>query len=146
MNTTTSRLVTSFSTPSILLRRALLSDATLTSVTGIFLLLAGKPLEIVLGIPATMLQIAGLTFILLGAFAAWLGTRPRVHRTLVFVVIVLNVLWAVDSMLMLISRWVQTTPIAELFVIAQAVIVASIAELEFIGLRRSTFVESYARH
>jgi hypothetical protein len=41
---------------------------------------------------------------------------------------------------------VETTPMGEFFVIGQAVIVAIIAELELIGLRRSTLVESYARH
>jgi len=93
-----------------------------------------------------MLQIAGLIFIPFGEFAGWVGTRPRVHRPLVFVVIVVNALWAVDSVLMLLTRWVETTPVGELFVIRQAVVVAAIAEIEFIGLRRSTLVESYARH
>jgi hypothetical protein len=59
---------------------------------------------------------------------------------------VLNALWAVDSVLMLITRWVETTPLGDLFVIGHAIIIAAIAEMEFIGLRRSTLVESYARH
>jgi hypothetical protein len=46
--------------------------------------------------------------------------------------------------LLLITRWVQPTPFGEFSVIAQAVMVAVLAELEFIGLRRSTRVESYA--
>ena len=146
MNNTATRLVTSFNTPSALLRRALLADATLTSVAGIFLVLAARPLGVFLSLPATMLQIAGLIFIPFGAFEGWLGTRPRVHRSLVFVVIVLNALWAVDSVLLLVTRWVETTSLGELFVIGHAVIIAAIAEVEFIGLRRSTLVESYARH
>ncbi|MEA3180046.1 MAG: hypothetical protein QOI59_3569 [Gammaproteobacteria bacterium] len=146
MNSTATRLVTTFSTPSSLLRRALLADATLTSIAGVVLVLSARPLGVFLDLPASMLQIAGLIFIPFGAFAGWVGTRPRVHRPLVFVVIVVNALWAVDSVLMLLTRWVETTPIGELFVIGQAVVVAAIAEIEFIGLRRSTLVESYARH
>jgi hypothetical protein len=146
MNNTATRLVTTFSTPSSLLRRALLADATLTSIAGIVLVLAARPLGVFPDLPTSMLQIAGLIFIPFGAFAGWVGTRPRVHRPLVFVVIVVNALWAVDSVLMLLTRWVETTPIGELFVIGQAVVVAAIAEIEFIGLRRSTLVESYARH
>jgi hypothetical protein len=146
MNNTATRLVTTFSTPSSLLRRALLADATLTSIAGVVLVLAARPLGVFLDLPASMLQIAGLIFIPFGAFVGWVGTRPRVHRPLVFVVIVVNALWAVDSVLMLFTRWVETTPIGELFVIGQAVVVAAIAEIEFIGLRRSTLVESYARH
>jgi hypothetical protein len=146
MNNTATRLVTTFSTPSSLLRRALLADATLTSIAGVVLVLAASPLGVFLDLPAAMLQIAGLIFIPFGAFAGWVGTRPRVHRPLVFVVIAVNALWAVDSVLMLLTRWVETTPIGELFVIGQAVVVAAIAEIEFIGLRHSTLVESYARH
>jgi hypothetical protein len=146
MNNTTTRLLTTFSTPSSLLRRALLADAILTSIAGIVLVLAARPLGVFLDLPVQMLQFAGLIFIPFGAFAGWIGTRPRVHRPLVFVVIVVNALWGVDSVLMLLTRWVETTPIGEIFVIGQAVIVAAIAEIEFIGLRRSTFVESYARH
>jgi hypothetical protein len=147
MNTTTARrLVTSFNTPSTILRRSLLADAILTSIAGIVLVLAARPLGVFLNLEPAMLEIAGLIFFPVGAFAGWLGTRPRVHRSLVIVVIVLNALWAVDSVLLLLTRWVETTPMGEFFVIGQAVIVAIIAELELIGLRRSTLVESYARH
>src|SRR5882757_7907705 len=101
MNTTARRLVTSFNTPSTLLRHALLADATLTSIAGIVLVLAARPLGVFLNLEPAMLEIAGLIFFPVGAFAGWLGTRPRVHRSLVIVMIVLNALWAVDSVLML---------------------------------------------
>jgi len=42
--------------------------------------------------------------------------------------------------------WVDTSPLGEYFVIGQAAIVGVLAEMEFLGLRRSTLVESYARH
>jgi len=64
----------------------------------------------------------------------------------VFVVIVLNALWALDSVLLVLMGWVDTTPLGEYFVIGQAAIVGVLAEMEFLGLRRSTLVESYARH
>ena len=146
MNNTATRLVTSFNTPSTLLRRALLADAGLTSLAGIVLVLAAKPLGVFFDLPVAMLQIAGMIFIPFGAFEGWLGTRPRVLRSLVFVVIAVNALWALDSVLLILTRWVETTPIGEFFVIGHAVVVAAIAELEFIGLRQSTLVESYARH
>jgi len=43
----------------------------------------------------------------------------------VFVVIVLNALWAVDSRVAAGTRWVETTPLGELFVIGHAVIIRS---------------------
>jgi hypothetical protein len=145
MNNVASRLVTSFNAPSPLLRRALLIDAVLTAVTGIALVLAAGPLSAVLGLPTALLRSAGAIFIPYGAFAGWLGMRPRVYRPLVFALIVLNALWAVDSVLLLLTRWLEPTPWGEIFIVAQAVFTGVIAEVQFIGLRRSTVVESYAR-
>jgi hypothetical protein len=48
--------------------------------------------------------------------------------------------------LLLLSGWVETTPLGECFVVGQALLTAVVAEVEFLGLRRSTLVESYARH
>jgi len=146
MNSVAPRFATSFNTPSPLLRRALLTDATLSAIAGIALVLAAGPVGAFLELPAVALRIAGMIFIPFAAFAAWLGSRSRVRRTLVFVVIVLNALWAVDSVLLLLAGWVETTPLGEWFVIGHALIIGAIAEVEFLGLRRSTLVESYARH
>ena len=146
MNTVaSSRSITSFSTPSQLLRRALLADATLTGTSGVLLLLAARPLSTLLAIPSAVLLGAAAIFIPFAIFVGWLGTRPRVYRPLVLAAVVLNALWAVDSVLLLFTKWAQPTPIGESFVVAQAVVVAVIAELQFIGLRRSTLVESYTR-
>jgi hypothetical protein len=145
MNTVAPRANTSFNTPSALLRRVLLADAVGTGISGLALLVAAAPLSARLGLPSGLLMGAAAIFIPFAAYVGWLGTRRRVHRPLVFAAIVLNALWAVDSVLLLLTPWVQPTPFGELFVIAQAVLVAGIAELEFIGLRRSTLVESYAR-
>jgi len=146
MNSVASRLATSFNTPSTLLRRALLADATLSAITGIALVLAAGPLGALLELPAVGLRAAGVIFIPFAVLAGWVGTRERVRRTVVFVVIVLNALWALDSVLLVLMGWVDTTPLGEYFVIGQAVIVGVLAEMEFLGLRRSTLVESYARH
>jgi hypothetical protein len=50
-----------------------------------------------------------------------------------------------DSVLLLFTGWVEPTGLGEVFVIAQAVVVAVVAELELVGLRRSTLVEAHAR-
>jgi hypothetical protein len=146
MNYVAPRRPASFNTPSALLRRALLSDAALSAVAGASLLLAAGPLGDLLNLPAALLRFAGAIFVPFAALAGWLGTRTRVHRPLVFAVIVLNALWALDSVLMLLTGWVETSPLGEIFVIGHALIIAAIAEVEFLGLRRSTHVESYARH
>ncbi len=145
MNTVAPRAITSFNTPSRLLRRALPADAILTGISGIALLVSAVPLSALLGLPSALLLASAAIFIPFAAFVGWLSTRPRVHRPLVFAAIVLNALWAVDSILLLLTRWMQPSLPGEVFIIAQAVLVAVVAELEFIGLRRSTRVESYAR-
>jgi hypothetical protein len=145
MNSVAPRFATTFNIPSPLLRRALLTDATLTAIAGIALVLAAGPLGTFLELPTAVLRIAGVIFIPFAAFAGWLGTRPRVRRTLVFVVIMLNALTAADIVLLLLTGRVQTTTLGEWFVIGHALIIGVLAEVEFIGLRRSTLVESYTR-
>ena len=51
--------------------------------------------------------------------------------------IVANAVWSADSLLLLVTGWVQPTAAGTAFVIAQAVAVAVYAELQFVGLRRS---------
>jgi len=138
-------LVATFSAPSRLLRRALLTDATLTALAGLLLTFAANPLASLVQLPAGALRICGVLFIPFAALAAWLGTRPRVHRPLVFAVITLNGLCALDLVLLLLSGWVEPNLLGELVIAAHAVGIAVLAEAEFLGLRRSTLVESYSR-
>jgi len=144
-NATTTSLVTSFTAPSPLLRKALLADALLSGITGLALLFAAGPLAILEGLPVGLLRWSGIILIPFAAFVAWLGTRERVQRPLVFAVVACNALWALDSVLLLVTGWVEPTILGEVFVLGQAAVVAVLAELEFIGLRRSTLVEAHAR-
>ena len=70
--------------------------------------------------------------------------RERLSRSSVFVLVVCNALWAVDSVLVLLLGWIEPTVPGDVFVVGQAIIVAVLAELQFIGLRRSTLVEAHA--
>jgi hypothetical protein len=56
---------------------------------------------------------------------------------MVWAVIVLNALWTVDSILLLLSGWIEPTELGYGFVIFQAFGVAMFAGLEYFGLRRS---------
>jgi hypothetical protein len=72
----------------------------------------------------------------IAALIAYLATRERLSRTGVWAVIVLNAIWAADSILLLLSGWVEPTRLGHAFVIAQALVVPIFAELEHFGLRR----------
>jgi len=145
MSNATTSLVTSFTTPSSLLRKALLADAVLSGLTGLLLALAAGPLAAPLGLPVGLLRWSGIILIPFAAFVARLRAQERIQRPLVFAVVTCNALWALDSVLLLSTGWIEPTLLGEVFVIGQALIVAVLAELEFVGLRRSTLVEAHAR-
>ncbi len=131
-----SQLIAAFATPSALLRKALLTDAALSGVTGLALALASVPLAGFLSLPAGLLQWSAVILIPFAAFVAVVGTRHRVRPPLVFMIIAINILWAADSVLLLFTGWVEPTLLGKIFVGGQAVIVAVLAEFEFLGLRR----------
>jgi hypothetical protein len=144
-NATTTSQVTRFTTPSSLLRKALLADALLSGITGLALALAAAPLATRFGLAVGLLRGSGLILIPFAAFVARLGTQNRIQRPLVFAIVACNGLWALDSVLLLVTGWIEPTVLGEVFVLGQASVVAVLAELEFLGLRRSTLVEAYAR-
>jgi len=123
--------------PSPLLRQALLADATTSGAFGLLMLLAAGPLSHLLGLPEMLLRGAGAILIPFVALLAWLGLREQMHKALVWAVILGNVLWLVDSLLLLVSGWVSPTGAGYAFVIAQALVVLMYAEFQIVGLRRS---------
>ena len=145
MSDTTTTLVTTFATPSPLLRKVLAADAIVTGLAGLVMVLAAIPLSTRYGLPVGLLRWAGMICLPFAAFDAWLATRERLQRPAVFFVVACNALWALDSVLLLLTGWVAPTALGTVFVVAQAVLTAVFAELELIGLRRSTLVEAYAR-
>jgi hypothetical protein len=131
-----SQFIAAFSTPSALLRKALLTDAALSGVTGLALALGSIPLAGFLSLPAGLLQWSAAILIPFAAFVAVVGTRNRVRPPLILMIIAVNVLWAADSILLLFTGWVEPTLLGKIFVGGQALIVAVLAEVEFLGLRR----------
>jgi hypothetical protein len=124
--------------PSPLLRQALLADAVTTAACAALMIAGAGFLEGLLGLPATLLRAAGLLLIPFVAYVVMLGFRERVSRGAVWSVIGLNAVWVVDSVLLLVSGYVTPTGSGIAFVLAQAAVVAMYAELQFMGLRRSS--------
>jgi hypothetical protein len=122
------------------LRRVLLADAFTCIATGLLMLLGAHSLESVLGLPAPFLQKTGLVLLPIAAFIGYVGTRASISRRLVWVVIAGNALWVLDSIALLMSGWVMPTALGQAFIVVQAVAVAVLAELEYIGLRRTVMV------
>jgi glucose uptake protein GlcU len=126
----------SLSDTSSFLRRILLADAAATAATGLLMMAGAGRVAQPLGLPPALLQYAGMILLPVAALIAYLATREHLSRTGVWAVIVCNAMWAADSILLLLSAWVEPTRLGHAFVIAQALAVAVFAELEYFGLRR----------
>ena len=120
-----------------LLRFALITDAVATAATGLAMLTLSRVLEPLLGIPATLMYYAGLGLMPYAALVGYLGSRASMSRVVILAVIIGNILWALGTIVLLISGWITPTVLGYAFVIAQAVVVGVFAELQFVGFRQS---------
>lgn len=124
------------STSTTFLRRVLLADGLSCSLVGLGLLFGATGLSALLGLPLALLLGAGAALLAFGVPVTWLSTRTQPRRAAVWAVIGVNIVWAVDSVLLLVSGYVAPTMLGQAFVLAQAVVAAVFAELQFIGWRR----------
>lgn len=123
--------------PSPVLRGLLVADAVTSAGAGLLMLLGADILAAQLGIPAALLHYAGLALLPFAALVGWLATRGRLARGAVWAVIAVNAIWVVDSVLLLLSGWIEPTMLGYGFVIMQALAVAVFAELQIVALRRA---------
>lgn len=126
----------SYDQTSNFLRRALILDALASGATGLLMIAGAGLVEGLLGLPAALLRGAGLVLVPYVAFVIYAGTRDTISRSAVWTIIAANVAWAAASALLLVSGWVSPTALGYAFVIAQAVVVALLGELQYMGLRR----------
>ena len=118
-----------------LLRLALKLDAAATAVVGVFSLAAGPVLDVLLGTPLALLLPVGL-FLLAYAASVWfVAARPRVNRTAAWAVIAVNLLYAVDCVVVVAAGWFPLTALGVAFVLFQAAAVALFAAAQFYALR-----------
>lgn len=121
---------------SLTLRQILTIDAVSSGAMAVLLLAGGGLLEGLLGIPAGFLRGAGAILVPFAAFVGWLASRPAPARAAVWIVVAANLLWAVESILVLFAGWFSPTALGLAFVIGQAIFVAAMAELQIMALRR----------
>src|SRR5712671_3721590 len=123
--------------PSSFLSRALLADAVFSGVSAVGLTLGAGALAPFLSLPEALLRETGLFLIAYTALVGWLGTRQAMPKALVAIVIAGNAAWTIASIALLFSGAVTPNLLGEVFVAAQAIVVGALAELQYIGLRRS---------
>ena len=123
--------------PTPMLRNALLLDGLLSGVTGLLLVLAAGWLGAFLELPRLLLLVAGSALLPFAALLVWLSNRAEISRQAIWAVIAVNALWVIDSLLVLVIGWVSPNLLGYAFVIAQALAVALLAELQWFGLKHS---------
>ncbi len=121
---------------SLNLRQILALDAMSSGGMGLLLVAAAGLLEPFLGISAAFQQAAGAILIPYAAFVAWLASRPEPSRGLVWTVVGINAVWVMESLLALAAGVIAPTALGLAFVIAQAIVVGVLAELQIMALRR----------
>lgn len=120
-----------------LLRLALKLDAVASGGNGVAYVAGAAALADLLGLPMGLLLPAGI-FLIGYAAALWLvATRPTINRRLAWTTVVVNLLWAVDSIVLLLGGWIEPTALGVALVVGQAAAVAGFAVLQWLGLRRS---------
>jgi hypothetical protein len=122
--------------PSPFLRRAIQADAIFSGVSAVLLTFGAGALAPWLNLPEALRE-AGLFLIAYAALVGWLGTRQSMPKPLVVIVISGNAAWTLASIALLLSGAVTPNLLGEAFVAIQAIAVGALAELQYIGLRKS---------
>jgi len=118
------------------LRRSLIADAVLSGAAALLVLLGASLLASPLGLPEALLRGAGLVLLPYVGFVVWVGTRRVIPQAAVWAVIAANAAWTAASIGLLLTSWVAPTLLGHLFVIAQALAVAVLGEIQYLALRR----------
>jgi hypothetical protein len=121
---------------STFLRRALVLDAVASGATALLVIATAGVIDGLLGLPVALLRGAGLVLVPYVALVAFVATRRRIEPAAVWLIIACNALWALASFVVLLSGELAPTGLGIAFVAAQAIIVALLGELQYMGLRR----------
>jgi hypothetical protein len=128
------------SNPTRFLRNVLWIDSLTCLLSGAASLALGHMLAGPLGLPLGLLQGSGVALLIVAAFIAFAAKNTPQLRWPVWGVVIGNAAWVLESVLLLVGDSVQPTTLGTAYVIAQAVAVAVLAELEFTALRKTTRV------
>ena len=123
---------------SSLLRRVLVVDAVTSGAMGVAMIAFAELFASLLQLPVELVSEAGIVLLPFAAFLGFVASRPEPTRIAVWIIIALNAVWVVDSIMLLFSGWVAPNGLGYAVVIAQAAAVLVLADLEYMGLKRST--------
>lgn len=120
------------------LRRALQANGLFSAVSGVVLAVLPTPVSSFLGLDVPgLINFLGAGLIGFAVALFWLAAEPRIPRGLALTVILLDIAWVVDSILLLITDIVPLTRHGMWVIAIVSGIVAVFAALQSYGLHRS---------
>lgn len=118
------------------LRAALALDAAASGVAGVVMLAGAGMLAPLLGLPAALLAWAGAALLPFALAVGLLARRAAPPRGPAWAVVGVNEAWVAASVALLLGGWVAPSALGVAFVLAQAAVVAVLAVLQALALRR----------
>jgi uncharacterized membrane protein YdcZ (DUF606 family) len=119
------------------LRNVLRADALSCVACGVLQVVFTGQMAQLSGLPQALLAYTGEFLLVYAAVVAFVSTRDPLPRPLVWLLLAGNLGWAIACALLLLSGRVAPSMLGTAYVLAQALTVAVLAELQFFGLRRS---------
>ena len=113
------------------LKPILILDAVTCVVMGLLLTLLPDVLSPITGIPRDVLLYAGLVLFPVAALMATVARRYTQSSAAVVIIVAGNVLWVIASIWLMLSPAIQLTVIGQVFIGAQAFVVAALAVVEY---------------
>lgn len=120
-----------------LLLTVLRLDAAASAALGAVVLAGGAWLDGVLGLPAWLLWSVGAFLLGYGACLLAVASRRDVHRPSAWGVVAANAAWVGGSVAVVAGGWFPLTAVGVAVVLAQAVAVLLLADLQVLGLWRA---------
>lgn len=117
------------------LPRVMWADAASCAATGALQLAATQPLAELTGLPSSLLTGTGIFLLAYALAAGWMARRQPVPRTLIGLVAVGNLGWALGCAALILGSGLPLNAWGVAWVAAQAVVVLALADLQWAGLR-----------
>jgi hypothetical protein len=119
------------------LRNVLVADSLSCIATGAAQVMFTALLSEILRLPALLLQGTGWFLLAYAAIVAAVAAREPIPRALVWLFVAGNFGWAAACAALLVAAPLSPSLLGEAWVIAQAVTVVVLAEMQWAGLRRT---------
>ena len=120
------------------LRKVLLADAVVSGAAGLAMIGGADITHDLLGLPSALLFWAGVSLVPFVTLLVIIWRSGRAPGWLIAAIILTNFAWVAGSLFVAFGPAFAPSLFGQVFIVAQAAIVGVLAELQFMGLRRST--------